>query len=265
MASRRDRARRIRANRQMARLERGYMKALHKYQRATARLVSQQTTVEGTAIVIDDRRSGLVALIKTWMKRVLFLFGPQVIDDIQRRSMSGLEAPGSASFAEVERRASIDTFTENVLLWLEDYALQQATTINGTLKETARRVLIDAFEEGLGERETAKRLAAKVGGSTASTARIARTEIHTAANIGSDEAAKSTGVDMVKEWATTEDSRARPTHVEADGQRREMDEPFSVGGYSLDFPGDPKGPAREIINCRCVALYHPRINGVVFD
>jgi len=32
-----------------------------------------------------------------------------------------------------------------------------------------------------------------------------------------------------------------------------MNEPFLVGGASLMYPGDPNGPASEIINCRCVA------------
>jgi hypothetical protein len=30
-----------------------------------------------------------------------------------------------------------------------------------------------------------------------------------------------------------------------------MDEPFTVGGASLMYPGDPAGPAEEVINCRC--------------
>lgn len=249
------RARRIRANRQQVRLERGYQKALFKYLRRTGREVAAVATIEGATAVIQERHSGLRELIKVWLKRVVFLFGPQVIDDIQKRCVTPV----------LERRAAIDIFNESVLLWLDQYSLDQATTISGTLTTIARDVLIDSFERGLGERETAKLLREKVGGSTSSAARIARTEVHTAANIGSDEAARSTGVDIVKEWASTEDGRVRPTHDAADGQRREMDEPFDVGGVSLDFPGDPKGPAREIINCRCVALYHPRINGQVFD
>lgn len=57
-----------------------------------------------------------------------------------------------------------------------------------------------------------------------------------------------------KVWLATEDKRTRPTHVTADKQRTLMSESFVVGGARLLFPGDPRGPAREVINCRCSML-----------
>lgn len=66
-----------------------------------------------------------------------------------------------------------------------------------------------------------------------------------------------------KVWLSTEDQRTRPTHVEADGQRTLLSSPFRVGGAQLLFPGDPRGPAQEIINCRCSLL--PVVLGDVLD
>jgi hypothetical protein len=57
-----------------------------------------------------------------------------------------------------------------------------------------------------------------------------------------------------KAWLATDDSRTRPTHHAADGQRTLMSEPFVVGTARLMFPGDPRGPAGEVINCRCSLL-----------
>lgn len=57
-----------------------------------------------------------------------------------------------------------------------------------------------------------------------------------------------------KSWLATEDVRTRPTHREADGQRTLLTSPFIVGGASLQYPGDPTGPAQEVISCRCVLL-----------
>lgn len=57
--------------------------------------------------------------------------------------------------------------------------------------------------------------------------------------------------DLMKVWISTDDTRTRPTHVAADGQRVPLDAPFQVGGASLQFPGDPTGPADEVIQCRC--------------
>lgn len=56
---------------------------------------------------------------------------------------------------------------------------------------------------------------------------------------------------MEKVWIATEDARTRPEHAAADGQRVPLDQPFTVGGAPLQFPGDPLGPASLVINCRC--------------
>ena len=87
---------------------------------------------------------------------------------------------------------------------------------------------------------------------------IARTETHVATQTGSSVAAKNSGLLLVKEWGATEDERTRLTHKFADHQTTEMDEPFIVGGFFMMYPGDPVGPPKEVINCRCVALYWPK-------
>lgn len=66
-----------------------------------------------------------------------------------------------------------------------------------------------------------------------------------------------------KVWISTEDARTRPTHVAADKQRTLLSSPFRVGGSDLLFPGDPRGPANEVINCRCSIL--PVILGETVD
>lgn len=79
----------------------------------------------------------------------------------------------------------------------------------------------------------------------------ARTEVVSASNAGSLETVRALGFVGIKEWLTTHDSRTRPTHVSAGGQRVDLSAPFQVGATYLDFPGDPSGPADEVINCRC--------------
>jgi len=87
---------------------------------------------------------------------------------------------------------------------------------------------------------------------------IARTETLGALNAGRMDAfraeAAEFGIQLEKIWLATEDSRTRPTHNAADGQRVPLDTPFVVGGFSLDFPGDPTGPPQEVIQCRCTML-----------
>ncbi len=66
--------------------------------------------------------------------------------------------------------------------------------------------------------------------------------------------------DLIKTWFTEQDDRVRPHHADAEGQRRKVEEPFSVNQQSLMFPGDTNIDATlsNIINCRCTSLYEPR-------
>lgn len=54
-----------------------------------------------------------------------------------------------------------------------------------------------------------------------------------------------------KRWRSRHDDRVRSSHREADGQAVGLDAPFRVGGAELMYPGDPRGPVGEVLNCRC--------------
>jgi hypothetical protein len=56
-----------------------------------------------------------------------------------------------------------------------------------------------------------------------------------------------------KVWTTILDDRTRHAHVTADGQSRELGEPFEVAGELLRHPGDTSlgAGAANVINCRC--------------
>lgn len=87
---------------------------------------------------------------------------------------------------------------------------------------------------------------------------IARTESIGALNQGRLEAFGIVSDDedepLLKMWLAVDDTRTRPSHRAAEGQRVPLDQPFSVGLAQLMFPGDPTGPANEVISCRCTML-----------
>lgn len=88
--------------------------------------------------------------------------------------------------------------------------------------------------------------------------RIARTEGHRIQQTSTRDAqrvAKSRGANVLKQWDATLDGKTRPSHARIDGEIRETDEEYSNG---LMFPGDPSGPAAEVINCRCVSKTRAR-------
>jgi len=87
--------------------------------------------------------------------------------------------------------------------------------------------------------------------------RIARTEALSAVNSATLAAARTQKghATLAKEWVSMRDELVRTTHkpvTGADGQTVGLDEDFVVGGHRGGYPGDPRLPAQEAINCRCV-------------
>jgi hypothetical protein len=90
--------------------------------------------------------------------------------------------------------------------------------------------------------------------------RIARTEGHRitqASALDGMRTAKSAGADVLKQWDATLDGHTRDHHRELDGQIRDVDDDFEVGGMTVEAPemfGDPA----EDCNCRCCLLQRAR-------
>lgn len=90
--------------------------------------------------------------------------------------------------------------------------------------------------------------------------RIARTEGHriqVQSAMDAQKIAKSKGADIVKQWDSTLDGNTRDLHRLLDGQIREIDEPFEVGGRKVEAPGMFGDPAEDC-NCRCCLLQRAR-------
>lgn len=89
---------------------------------------------------------------------------------------------------------------------------------------------------------------------------IARTEGHRVQNqarFDSMGAAKKKGANIVKQWDSTLDGKTRPEHGQLDGQVRELEEDFTVAGYSTPHPGAFGDPYMDC-NCRCCMLQRAR-------
>jgi hypothetical protein len=123
--------------------------------------------------------------------------------------------------------------------------------------EAARAQLLEGFAAGEGIGSLRKRVQDVTGLTRARAEALARTEVIGASNMGADARVRAMGADAppYKQWLSTMDGRTRRTHVRADGQVVLFDQRFEVGGSYLRVPGDPLGPAAEVINCRCTTLY----------
>lgn len=128
--------------------------------------------------------------------------------------------------------------------------------ISFTTREMIRKQVELGVAEGLGPRQVAKKIlgvwnGVSINGETYGrnrAARIARTEILGASNYGNLIGADATGLQLRKVWLSARDKLVRSSHSRLDGTSAPKDGRFLNG---LEYPGDPNGPAREIINCRC--------------
>jgi hypothetical protein len=93
--------------------------------------------------------------------------------------------------------------------------------------------------------------------------RIARTETTASANFGAIESGKVSGYVMEKVWISARDTRTRRKpddkydHYHMNGVKVPQDGVFVFnesdlfGADKLEYPGDPKGKAGNLVNCRC--------------
>lgn len=127
-------------------------------------------------------------------------------------------------------------------------------TFNASQKTLTRvdkdinNILVDSYQEGVGYKEVGRRLTKKFNQlKTFEAERIARTETHSAHELGTMQAYEDLDVEYLQ-WDAHLDNRVRETHEEINGEIIPFGGTFSNG---LKYPGDKNGPIKEWINCRC--------------
>lgn len=68
---------------------------------------------------------------------------------------------------------------------------------------------------------------------------------------GAISAERADGLRRIKTWVAHDDELTRAAHFFADGQERALLQPFSVGGFPMMMPLDPRAPVDLVANCRC--------------
>ena len=149
-----------------------------------------------------------------------------------------------------------DVLLEQILLFLSNEGGIKIVSVRNTLIES----LILAIKESLKENATVieiqnaiYNIARKSGTFYKWQAlRIARTETTSASGLAAFETARQSNLVMTKEWISAKDNRTRRDHIIENGQVVDLEEPFIMAdGSKLLYPGDTKGRASQVINCRC--------------
>ena len=142
--------------------------------------------------------------------------------------------------------------------WAQKFIKERANQLAGRVTTTTYNGIKDALAEGAAKGESIPDLAARIETLFQQTYAnratvVARTEVISAYNGSTSLAISNADPEAVggQEWIATADDRTRDDHLDADGMIVGVDEPFSVGGEDLEYPGDPNGSPENVIQCRC--------------
>lgn len=157
---------------------------------------------------------------------------------------------------------------DQYFLYMREYLDQRTGVDIVSITETARKESLSvirnavdqALEEGSGEIDLIRLIERNVAlewriRSIFRAQRIARTEVASLANRASFLGVEQTNLPYRKRWETFMDNRTRSSHIAIHGTTIEPYEMFEVGSSRMMYPLDPRGEAKEVINCRCRLSY----------
>lgn len=228
----------------MTRLEVQYVKQI-------APIINKQYKKAANTLNANAIESETITFRKKLKKHYLktaTIFGNEVFDNLKQEKLFNL----------YDKKAFEDEYINKINLFVDLHVAEQIKKVNKTTKKIIKRIIKNGRDANLTNREIAKKLKDVGSFSSARAKRIAQTETHSIANHSVQSAMETTNIKMEKEWLAAFDARTRATHIEANGQRVAMNADFIINGESLRYPGDPNGSSGNIINCRCVVLYHTK-------
>lgn len=230
---------------QRARIRLSYLRELSRFENALQRKLTKLIKKQGETLAWYYRNTHTISkhhLIEHHeeLKALLIEYHKRVARTFSEKISRGLKA---------------STFDAALDAWIKARALSTINDIDDYTLRIIRNVIRNGVESGVDENAIADLIeeATNTVNGKARARVIARTEMHTAMGFAQEEAAKATGLRLVKTWTSTQDGRTRDAHRIADGQTVPVDDNFIVGGESISRPGD--GSAANAVNCRCVAIY----------
>lgn len=236
------------------RLERQISRELTRTARETAD-VFEAGGIAGTTTILNQHEERLLDIIERSYRGVGEVFAQRNFDEA-----------GKSFQLDLEQKGIFEDFQRRFGLWIEAEGLERAQRIPETTAQNIRQIILRGQEEGESSDVVARTIREKTGGAVGivRARTIARTEMHAASVAANSESiqsiAQENGLRTLKEWREAPDGRVRDSHDRRDGgvggQQREIGQSFDLpGGVKLLRPGQPGGPAREVINCRCVEVH----------
>tara|TARA_X000001388_G_scaffold23803_1_gene16276 strand:- start:2158 stop:2931 length:774 start_codon:yes stop_codon:yes gene_type:complete len=154
-----------------------------------------------------------------------------------------------------------DTIDPIITQYSSQFSAMNVSNITETTRASLKLEISRGLDTGQEINTIAKNIEKSVAFSLWRSTMIARTETHQAMNFGNQEIIKNLGLSRpIKEWASAVDERTRSWHKNMNLMQVDADKDFLVmtpvsgGGFvekPMAYPGDMKGGASNVINCRC--------------
>lgn len=221
--------------------------ALQKVANAAAEVYEQTQSLAAVELVTIGHQMMVANTLEELYRFAATTFSQRVFDSVGRKFYN--------HYLEIKDAQS--TFDRALEAWILANAFEQAQLITDTTRKDLAKLILDAELANFTINEITKLIREKLGEQiAASRARtIARTETHNAATFASLTSAQALdadlGLQLKKIWLAVDDARTRPDHNVADNQKVPIDSSFKVGSTSMARPGDPRGGASQVVNCRC--------------
>jgi len=157
-------------------------------------------------------------------------------------------------------KADID-FETIIMQWLNDTAGLRIVSVHQTLIDSIVGVIANGYEQNLSVAEITRNLQKSFGWYKVQALRIARTETTTATNYATVLSAEQSEYVLEKTWISVQDNRTRRPpnsvydHLDMNGVKVDADKAFFTSGEEIQYPGDPKAKAGNVINCRCKVVF----------
>lgn len=144
-------------------------------------------------------------------------------------------------------------------------------SVNETTRDALLKVLDKAIQEGWGLTKIVDKLES-LPLTENQAARIVRTEVNRASNVGAYAQGNSFEYELQKGWISVHDNRTRgrdpndhADHFHLDGQWVDFYDVFRDprNGHTLQHPGDPEAEPEDTVFCRCSMTTRPKrdVNG----
>lgn len=241
-----------------------------------ARLRNGGTQSAFQYLSVDISNPALAGEIEKLYREVGLVHAKRVSDELRsepkilRKSILYRLAHSAEGFV-VKRLGFNEQWARFINDYLERFLFEKITwSINNTTRDALMRAVQKGINDGLGVDDII-RILETWPYARFQAARIIRTEINRATNVGSMAGGETFAYEQQKEWIAAKDNRTRgnprngqedhANHWQLDGTVIDEEALFTDNrnGDQLRFPGDPNASAASVVNCRCsVALIAKR-------